>query len=242
MIELHTADGPMPALECVPDGPAKGAVVVVQEAFGLTDHIGDVCQRFADAGWLAIAPALFHRQDSPVISYDDFSKAKQHLDTLDIDEIRTDLISAFDYLEAQEFDSDHIAVVGFCAGGTIAFYAGTIREVGAAVTFYGGGVQESRYGIPPLGELAPSMKCPWLGLYGDQDQGIPAEEVEVLRSAMNPQKHPAEIVRYSEAGHAFHCDARPEKYEAKSAEDAWQRTLNWIETFVGVARDPEQIT
>ena len=232
----------MPAVECAPDDQSKGAVIVVHEAFGLTDHIAGVCQRFADVGWHAIAPAWFHRQGSPVVAYGDMAGAKECIGKLDADEIRTDFISTFDYLEAQGFDNDHIGVVGFCSGGTLAFYAATLREIGAAVTFYGAGVHEGRFGLPPLVELAPSMKSPWLGLYGDQDPTIPVEHVEALRSSMDRRKHPAEIVQYPDAGHAFHCDARPDRYEPKAAEDAWSRTLTWMETFVGVARDPEQIT
>jgi carboxymethylenebutenolidase len=231
----------MPAVQCTPEGPPKGAVIVVQEAFGLTDHIADVCQRFAGEGWHAVAPALYHRQGSPVVPYDEFPKAAGLLETLDVDQIRADFIATFDHLEQLHFDSDDIAVVGFCAGGTLAFYAGTLREIGAAVTFYGSGMREGRFGLPPLIELAQSMKSPWLGLYGDKDAGIPTDHVEELRIALKGRLHPAEIIRYPDAGHAFHCDARPDKYEPKSAEDAWKRAVNWLETFVGVARDPQQI-
>lgn len=242
MIELHTSDGPMPAFESIPDGDTKGAVVVVQEAFGLTDHIADVCERFADAGWRAVAPALFHRKGSPVISYDEMQKAMGMLRTLDADELRTDFLTTFDYLERSGFDMDHTAVVGFCAGGTLAVWAGTLRELGGAVTFYGSGIRKGRFGLPNLLELAPSMKCPWIGFYGDKDKGIPVSEVEELRSAMKGRTHPAEVVRYEDAGHAFHCDARPDVYEPNSAKDSWNKTLNWLNTFVGVARDPEQVT
>jgi carboxymethylenebutenolidase len=241
-IELRTADGPMPTIECAPKGHARGAVVVVHEAFGLTNHIANVCERFAQAGWWAIAPALFHRQGSPVIGYDDMPRAMEFLDELDADELRTDFLATFDFLEKCGFDSDHTAVVGFCAGGTLAFWAGSLRELGAAITFYGSGVKSGRFGLPNLLETAPSVKCPWIGFYGDKDPGIPIEHVEELRTAMKGRTHPAEIVRYEDAGHAFHCDARPDHYEPAAAEDAWKKTLNWLDTFVGVARDPEQVT
>jgi carboxymethylenebutenolidase len=89
-------------------------------------------------------------------------------------------------------------------------------------------VVKGRFGAPSLVELAPSLKTPWLGLYGDLDHGIPVEEVESLREAVAKATVPTEIVRYAEAGHGFHCDARGSYHQA-SADDAWARTLDWFE-------------
>ncbi|MHB8452253.1 MAG: dienelactone hydrolase family protein, partial [Mycobacteriales bacterium] len=94
-------------------------------------------------------------------------------------------------------------------------------------TFYGGGVSAGRFGLPSLVDMAPGLKTPWLGLYGDLDQGIPVEQVESLRDAIAKAPVPTEIVRYPEAGHGFHCDAR-DSYHQPSAGDAWQRTLDWF--------------
>jgi carboxymethylenebutenolidase len=113
----------------------------------------------------------------------------------------------------------------------VAFLAGARRALGAAVTFYGGGVKEGRFGMPALVELATELKTPWLGLFGDRDQGIPVADVELLRAEAATAEVPTEIVRYPEAEHGFHCDARP-SYHGLSALDAWERTLRWFKTHL----------
>jgi carboxymethylenebutenolidase len=110
-------------------------------------------------------------------------------------------------------------------GGTVAFFAATLGTVGAAASFYGGGVTTGRFGFPPLVELAADLKCPWLGLYGDLDQSIPVEQVEALRAATNAVSVPTEIVRYAEGQHGFHCDARPDSFNEAAASDARARAL-----------------
>jgi carboxymethylenebutenolidase len=114
-------------------------------------------------------------------------------------------------------------------GGTVSFFAAVRNSLGAAVSFYGGGVATGRFGFPSQVDEAPKLQTPWLGLFGDQDQSIPVEEVEQLRKAAASAKVPTEVVRYAEAEHGFHCDARPSYHEA-SAEDAWKRTLDWFGT------------
>lgn len=226
---IQTDDGPMPVHVAIPSGTAKGAVVVVQEAFGVTSHIEDVTRRFARQGWHAVAPALFHREGSPVLGYDEYDKVMPVMGTLTSGGLTTDLFATFADLEASGFPASHTAVVGFCMGGTVAFYAGTLRPLGAAVTFYGGGVSAGRFGLPPLIDLAPSLVTPWLGLYGDTDQSIPVADVEALREQAVKATVDTEIVRYAEAGHGFHCDERPANFSADAAADAWRRTLGWIE-------------
>jgi carboxymethylenebutenolidase len=81
--------------------------------------------------------------------------------------------------------------------------------------------------------LAPGLKTPWLGLFGDEDQGIPVDQVEALRTAAATASVPTEIVRYAGAGHGFHCDARPDSYHETSATDGWRRTLDWFESYLG---------
>lgn len=172
-LELDTPDGTMPTFEATPDGMARGGVVVVQEAFGVTRHIERVCERLATAGWTAIAPALFHRQGSPVFAYDtDFSEIRQVMGGLGREGLTADLAAAFDHLVSAGFSGRRRGIIGFCMGGAVALFAGTEHDLGAAVTFYGGGVREGRFGLPSLIELAPSLKTPWFGAYGDRDGGI----------------------------------------------------------------------
>jgi carboxymethylenebutenolidase len=117
-------------------------------------------------------------------------------------------------------------------GGSVTFFAATSRAIGAAVTFYGGGVDQGRFGLPSLIEQAPNLKTPWLGLYGDLDKGIPTEEVERLREAVSSAPVATEIVRYADADHGFNCNDRASVFNATAAADAWQRTLAWFDTHL----------
>lgn len=228
-ITIETVDGPMPAHEASPETAARGGIVVIQEAFGITSHIQHITRRLADAGWYAVAPALFHRQGSPVLAYDDYDAVMPLFGQLSAEGLTVDLNAALDHLEARDFARSHIGVVGFCMGGTVTFYAASLRPLGAAVTFYGSGVLEGRFGLPSLVASAANLQTPWLGLYGDLDKGIPVTQVEQLRTAAESAPVPTEIVRYPDADHGFNCDDRPAVYNPAAAADAWTRTLAWFD-------------
>src|SRR5262245_648886 len=166
-----------------PEGDAAGAVVVLQEAFGVNDHIRDVTDRFAAAGYLAVAPRLFHRSGDPELGYEDMTEVMPFIMQLQADELEADLEATYGYLAGRGGDQAHTAVVGFCMGGSASFVAGCYWKLGAAVSFYGGGVTQSRFGFPPLFDLAPTLQSPWLGLFGDLDASIPTAEVEGLEAA-----------------------------------------------------------
>jgi carboxymethylenebutenolidase len=214
-----------------PDGPARGAVVVLQEGFGVTEHIEDVCRRFAREGYRAVAPHLFHRSGDPVIPYDDPALCGPPVRELTAEGLEADLEAARSYLASAGFEPSKVAVVGFCMGGSVAFLAASRGSWGAAVSFYGGGVAQGRFGMPALVDLAADLQTPWLGLYGDKDPSIPVEQVESLRAAAGRAAVASEIVRYPEADHGFHCDARG-SYHETSAKDAWNRTLEWLDRNV----------
>ncbi len=234
-LTIETSDGPMPTYRAVPEGTAKGAIVVVQEAFGVTGHIEDVTRRLAGEGWLAIAPALFHRQGSPVLGYTEFDKVMPVMAELTAEGFTEDLNASFDHLEREGFPASRSGVVGFCMGGSVALVAGTLRPLGAAVTYYGGGVVEGRFGFPALVELAPTLSSPWLGHFGDLDKGIPVEQVEALRAAAAGAPVETAVYRYADAEHGFNCNDRPDVYNRAAAEQAWVRTLDWFDAHVGAA-------
>ena len=214
-----------------PQGHPYGGVVVIQEAFGVTGHIEDVCQRLADIGWLAVAPHLFHRTGDPVVPYDDFSQIRPHAAALTPAGILEDVDAALDYIAAAGYPPEGAGIVGFCMGGTVALMAAVERRLGAAVTFYGGGVEEGRFGFPSLLEAAPRLRAPWLGLYGDQDQGISSDQVERLAAAAAEAEVPTEVIRYADAGHGFNRDGSP-AYHQDSSIDAWKRTLDWFADYL----------
>jgi carboxymethylenebutenolidase len=204
---------------------AARAIIVLQEAFGVNDHIRGVADLFADEGYLCVAPQLFHRDGSPEIPYDDFAAAMPFMANLTKRGLTNDLNATTDFLATLGFHAPNIAAVGFCMGGTVSFFAATLGSVGAAASFYGGGVATGRFGIAPLIELAADLKCPWLGLYGDLDQSIPVEQVEALRAATDAVPVATQIVRYPEGKHGFHCDARPDSFNEAAATDARSRAL-----------------
>jgi carboxymethylenebutenolidase len=211
-----------------PDSKARGAVVVLQEAFGVNDHIRDLCRRFADAGYVAVAPHLFHRSGDPELGYEEMQDVMVHIMQLEAEKIEADLQATFDLLASKGYENRQVAVVGFCMGGSISFVAGCYWALGAAVTFYGGGIAQGRFGLPPLFDLASMLRTPWLGLFGDLDTSIPVNEVEGLRGAVANTDAETEIVRYPDANHGFHCDART-SYHEPSATDGWRRTLEWLD-------------
>lgn len=231
-VRLPTPAGQMPAYTVRPGAVATAAVIVMQEAYGVNAHIQDVCHRFAAKGFLVVAPHLFHRTGDPDLSYDDLPAVRPHMQALSRDNLTDDLDATLGWLEDQGFAPGHVGIVGFCMGGSVALFAAVTYPLGAAVTFYGGGVAEGRFGFPPLIELASNLTSPWLGLYGDRDQSIQPEQVEALRTAARRSRVPTEIVRYPDAGHGFHCDARPAAYAAAAAHDAWARTIAWLRRYL----------
>ncbi len=227
-VTLATNDGEMALYDVEPEAAPLGAVIVLQEAFGVNDHIEDVTGRFAGAGYRAVAPHLFHRSGDPALDYGNFEKIMPHMQALTEAGLLEDLDVTLAYLAAAGFAAPSVGVVGFCMGGSVVFLAVARRTLGAGVTFYGGGVAEGRFGMPPLVDLAPGLKTPWLGLFGAEDQGIPVDQVEALRTAAATAPVATEVVLYPGAGHGFHCDARPDSFHPSSAEDGWRRTLNWF--------------
>jgi carboxymethylenebutenolidase len=231
-VTLATTDGEMDLYDAEPQSVPRGAVIVLQEAFGVNDHIEDVTRRFAGEGYRAVAPHLFHRSGDEELAYGNFEKIMPHMQALTEAGLVADLDATLEYLAGAGFAPARVGVVGFCMGGSVTFLAAVRRALGAAVTFYGGGVSEGRFGMPPLLDMAPDLQTPWLGLFGDEDQGIPVEQVEALRQATARASVPTEIVRYPDAGHGFHCDARPDSYNEAAAEDGWSRTLDWFERYL----------
>ena len=235
-VQIPTADVAIPAYRAMPaaGGPFP-VVLVVQEIFGVHEHIKDVCRRLAKAGYLALAPEMYVRQG-------DVSNLKS------IDEIRTvvakvpdsqvmsDLDAAVAYAaETGRGDTERLAITGFCWGGRITWlYAAHNPKVRAGIAWYGRLVGEASEMTPrhPV-DVAQDLKAPVLGLYGSADQGIPLDTVEAMRAACKAAAKTCEIVVYDGAPHAFHADYRP-SYRAEPAKDAWARLLAWLKQH-GVA-------
>jgi len=227
--KVDTSDGPMEIYDVAPDTKPSRAVIVIQEAFGVNEHIRDVTRRFAAAGFRTVAPTMFHRAGGGTAPYDDFSKVMPLFQGVTDDGIVADVDATVGYLRRAGFDEQHVGMVGFCFGGRVTFLVATRRKLGAAVGFYGGGIVTSRIPLftPLIGDTG-KLATPWLGLFGDADAGIPIEDVERLRATLDRETKVAhEIVRYPDAEHGFHCDVRA-SYNEAAAKDGWKRTLDWF--------------
>jgi carboxymethylenebutenolidase len=233
-VTVDTVDGPMRCYEARPVAAGR-AVVVVQEAFGVNNHIEDVTRRLATAGYHAVAPDLFHRSGpGSVVEYGNFEKVLEYFQDLGGDDaILNDIDAALDHLRGQGFADANIGIVGFCAGGRVTFLVSVRRALGAAVGFYGGGIVTGRFPqFPALISEASALRTPWLGIFGDEDASIPVDDVEQLRDVLSRTTVPTEIVRYEHAGHGFHCDQRPD-FRPEEAANAWARTLAWFDAHLG---------
>lgn len=234
-IKIKVSDGEIPAYWAM---PAKGGpfpvVLVIQEIFGVHEHIKDVCRRLAKEGYMAIAPELYARQgDVSKLSID---QIRPIVAKVPDSQVMSDLDAAVEHARASgKADTNRLAITGFCWGGRITWlYAAHNPGLKAGVAWYGRLVGEANDLTPkhPV-DLAAELKAPVLGLYGADDQGIPVETVEKMRSACQAAGKTCEIIVYPNAPHAFHADYRP-SYRAEPAKDGWSRMLAWFRKY-GVA-------
>lgn len=231
-ITVDTPDGAMPVYEVLPD-TVRGGVVVVQEAFGVNEHIEDVTRRVASLGYHAVAPHFFHRTGSAVIPYGEFQQVMEHFAALNDDKVLSDVDAAVAHLVGKGLPANRVGIVGFCFGGRVTFLTAARRQLGAAVGFYGGGIVTSRIpALPALVDEAKTLQTPWLGLFGDDDQSIPVEDVERLREELRSAPVEAEVVRYAGAGHGFFRDVSDD-FRPEASEDAWRRLQNWFDRHLG---------
>jgi carboxymethylenebutenolidase len=228
-IERTEQDG-MALFTARPEEPAPAAVMVFHGAYGPDPHVLDVLERLASQGYYAVAPHLFHRtQELDDGTLERSADTRRHRHLLTEEGILDDVDSTFAHLAVHGYDEpSRIGLLGFCLGGAVALIAASNRAAGAAVTFYGSGVTEPKMGMRPLVELAPLLRAPWLGLYGDEDHSVPPEQVDSLEAATASAKVATEVVRYPGAGHGFHNHTNPKSYHESSAKDGWQRASAWL--------------
>lgn len=235
-VDLRGEDGSFRAYQARPSGEGRlPALIVAQEAFGVNEHVQDVTRRFAEQGYVALAPELFHRfpAEQRIIPYDQLPAARGLLNQLRDDQIIADIRASLLYLQGDfGVRADRIGIVGYCMGGRVAFLAaGTFPELAAAASYYGGRIvsderNEARP-TPPI-ELAEKIKAPIILFFGDQDQSIPVPDVHKIDETLKSLGKDYELKLYEGAGHGFFCDQRP-SYHPEAAADAWRRTLAFFE-------------
>lgn len=224
----------MPAWLARPAGQhdALPVVIVVQEIFGIHQHIQDLCRRLAKEGYLAIAPELYFRQGDPTHYGDVPTLLAELVSKVPDSQVLSDLDHTEHFAATQGGDLRRLAITGFCWGGRISWlYAAHNPQLRATAAWYGKLTGDKTLTMPkhPV-DVATQLGAPVLGLYGAQDGSIPLETIETMRQALRAANAEAEIVVYLEAGHAFNADYRP-SYHAASAQDGLQRMLAWFARF-----------
>ncbi len=225
-IELKVADGTrMPAYVARPasGGPYPG-LMVFQEAFGVNSHIRNLTERFAEQGYVAVAPELFHRTAPPGFggNYNDFPSVKPHYQAVTNEAAEADVKATHEWLHSQ-VKANAISCVGFCMGGRVSFLANSVVPVRKAVSFYGGGI------APGLLDRASKLHGPALLIWGGLDKHITAEHRKAVTEALDAQRKIYVSVVFSNADHAFFCDERA-AYEPNAARQAWALTLEFLRT------------
>ena len=219
-ITLTAEDGhTLGAYRADPAGKAHGGIIVIQEIFGVNNHIRETCDRFASEGYVAIAPALYDRTETKNCSLDytpdDIAIGRDLKDTFSWDLSILDLKAAMNVMQAEGLK---VGTVGYCWGGTISYLAGTRLPVSASVVYYGGQI------MPYLDE---KEGCPLLMHFGEHDHGIPLDDVAAIDKA-----HPDAVVHIYDADHGFNCDHRGSYNEAAS-DLARQRTMELFAQQLG---------
>jgi carboxymethylenebutenolidase len=217
-VTIDTPGGAMPAQLARPEtGGPFPAVIVVQEAFGLNQHIADVAARLAGEGYVTLAPDLFHRGGpGRTAGYDDLPKALTLMGELNDQAIVEDVGAAVGFLEKQpSVRADRIGITGFCMGGRVTYLVACSLpgKIAAAVPFYGGGI--------PIDRTA-TLQAPVLAFFGEDDPFIPLDQVRALEAEAKRLGKSLEVVVYPKAPHGFFCDER-DSYRPEAAADSWKR-------------------
>jgi carboxymethylenebutenolidase len=235
-VKIPVADGTVPAYRAMPaEGKDLPVILVVQEIFGVHEHIKDVCRRLAKLGYFAVATEMYARQG-------DVSNLKNFQDILKIvskvpdTQVMSDLDATVAWAKASgKADTGRLGITGYCWGGRIVWlYAAHNPNLKAGVAWYGRltGPADELHLKHPI-DLVASISAPVLGLYGAADQGIPVASVDKMKDALQAAGKTAEIVVYPDTPHAFFADYRP-SYRKEQAEDGWKRLLAWFKKY-GVA-------
>jgi len=229
-VKIPVADGQIPAYRAMPEkGKNLATVLVVQEIFGVHEHIRDVCRRLGKLGYLAVAPELFARQGDVSNMTNIQEILEKVVAKVPDPQVMRDLDATAAWAAKNNGNGAKLGITGFCWGGRIVWlYAAHNPRLKAGVAWYGRltGDKDELHPQQPL-DMAKSIKAPVLGLYGAEDQGIPVEIVEMMQDDLKAAKSPSEIVIYPDAPHGFHADFRS-SYRPGPAQDGWKRLQEWF--------------
>ena len=229
-VQIPVNDGKIPGYRAMPaSGGPFPVVLVVQEIFGVHEHIKDICRRLAKLGYFAVAPEMYARQGD-VSKLDNFQDILKIVSKVPDAQVMSDLDATVAWAKSTtRADVNRLGITGFCWGGRIVWlYGAHYPGLKAGVAWYGRlvGQADELHPKHPV-DVAASISAPILGLYGAADQGIPVATVDQMRDALKAAGKTAEIVVYPDTPHAFYADYRP-SYRKEQAEDGWKRMLEWF--------------
>lgn len=229
-VKIAVKDGEIPGYRAMPaaGGPFP-VVLVVQEIFGVHEHIKDICRRLAKLGYFAVAPELYARQGdvSKLSNMQEIFKIVQKVPDV---QVMSDLDATVEFAKKSgKATTSKLAITGFCWGGRIVWlYSAHNKDLKAGVAWYGrlAGDKDDLHRKHPV-DIAKMLNAPVLGLYGGADQGIPVSTVEKMKEELKDSKTATEIHVYPDTPHAFYADYRP-SYRKEQADDGWKRMLEWF--------------
>jgi carboxymethylenebutenolidase len=228
-VKVPVKDGEMPAYRAMPDkGGPFPTVLVVHEAWGVHEHIQDLCRRLAKSGYFAIAGELWARQGNAAAAKD-ADETRKIMGSVPTDQVMSDLDATVAYAKSSgKADTAKLAVTGFCWGGFATWmYAAHNPGLKAAVAWYGTDRKVSELTPKNPVDIAGELKCPVLAFYGGQDKSNPIETIEKRQAACKAAGRTCEFKVYPAAQHGFNADYRP-TYNAEAAKDGWERMLAWF--------------
>jgi len=222
-LTLSASQGPTTAHVARPDGNTAAAIILIQEWWGINDHIRDIASRYAAEGFLCVAPDLYRGKLAK-----DPKEAAALMQGLAVDDGMETIRAAIRETTAR-YDSRKLGITGYCMGGTFALRAACeIDDLAAAAPFYGDIPEEN---------VLKQLRVPTLFIAGKRDAWINTEKVSGLEAVARKYDLPIEVVSY-DADHAFFNNTRPEVYDAEAASDAWRRVLNHFREHLGEPAKP----
>jgi carboxymethylenebutenolidase len=210
-----------------PDNVARGGIVVLHEARGMTGGVRWLVHSLAMEGYRVVAPHLYHRDNADELGSEESDETvRDQVSRLTGESVMADTDTAFGWLAEHDVPSDRMGVIGFDLGGSVALVVAAQRSLGAAVTVAGDHLVEPLSSdLPSPLAAAPELTCPWLGLFGERSEDPSTEDVEKLRNAVADAPVVADVVIYPAVDHRFDIDH-------DAAHNAWQRTLNWFDSHL----------
>jgi carboxymethylenebutenolidase len=206
------------------------AIVVIQEIFGVNEHIREITERLARAGYVAIAPAIYQRQAPGFeVGYSeaDVAIGRKYKELTQAKELLGDIQATIDYLyQLPEVKQTGVGTIGFCFGGHVVYLASTLPDIKATASFYGAGIVNFCPGeSQPTITLTENISGTIYAFFGTEDPLIPNEQTDEIEAELNKYNIPHRVFRYYGATHGFMCDRR-ESYDPEAAQDAWAKVLN----------------